>query len=178
MDTQLPGYIAAEIISRSGVHRLRNRADSPAVRDSIRGMPHRLDTDRSLLDIDVVWEHLSTGTYWSESRTRAQVEDEFAAAWRVVTAHDCLTGALVGFARAMSDGTDYALLADLFVVPEHRGQGLGHRIVDHMIGRDPGSRFGWILFTRDAHRLYERFGFERVDAATMIRPPLPATHAD
>ncbi|MFJ4659027.1 GNAT family N-acetyltransferase [Nocardia sp. NPDC088792] len=139
-------------------------------------MPYRLDTNRSLLDIEVVWAHLSTGAYWGGLRTRGQVEDEFAAAWRVVTAHDCLTGTLVGFARAMSDGTNYALLADLFVVPAHRGQGLGHRIVDHMISRDPGSEFGWILFTRDAHRLYERFGFERVDAATMIRPPQSIPH--
>ncbi|WP_329409221.1 GNAT family N-acetyltransferase [Nocardia vinacea] len=134
-------------------------------------MPHRLSTDRTLLDIEIVWAHLSTGAYWSGSRTRDEVEDEFTAVWRVVTAHDSATGALVGFARAMSDGTNNALLADVFVVPAHRGRGLGKQIVDHMIRDGPGSGFGWILFTRDAHSLYERFGFKCVDAATMIRPP-------
>ncbi|WP_429428571.1 GNAT family N-acetyltransferase [Nocardia sp. GAS34] len=142
-------------------------------------MPYRLGTDRTLLDIETVWAHLSTGTYWGGSRTRDEVEDEFAAAWRVVTAHDAVTGALVGFARAMSDGVSNALLADVFVVPAHRGRGLGHRIVDYMIRRGPGNGFGWILFTRDAHGLYERFGFECVDAATMVRlPPSVPRSAD
>ena len=51
------------------------------------------------------------------------------SAWRVVGAYRAGTGELVGFARAVSDGVGFAYLADVFVLPEHQGHGLGKRLM-------------------------------------------------
>lgn len=76
----------------------------------------------------------------------------------------------MGFARAVSDGVSFAFLADVFVLPAHRGRGLGKRLVAAMIDEGPGADFRWALFTGDAHGLYEQFGFAAPDATAMVRP--------
>jgi GNAT superfamily N-acetyltransferase len=78
---------------------------------------------------------------------------------------------MVGFARAVSDGVAFAYLADVFVLSEHRGHGLGRRLVETMVERGPGGNFRWMLRTADAHGLYERFGFATPDAMLLERPP-------
>jgi GNAT superfamily N-acetyltransferase len=70
---------------------------------------------------------------------------------------------MVGFARAVSDGVALAYLADLFVLPEHRGRGLGHRRVATMVEDGAGREFRWLLQTADAHDLYAHFGFAPPD---------------
>ncbi|UNX55625.1 GNAT family N-acetyltransferase [Georgenia sp. TF02-10] len=67
----------------------------------------------------------------------------------------------------------FGYLADLFVLPGHRGRGLGKRLVQRMIDDGPGRGFRWVLFTGDAHRLYERFGFTAPDSTAMVRPAAP-----
>lgn len=39
-----------------------------------------------------------------------------------------------------------------------------------MIDEGPGAAFRWTLFTRDAHGLYEQFGFSAPDQTAMVRP--------
>ena len=58
----------------------------------------------------------------------------------------------------------------MFVLPEHRGHGLGKRLMQRMIDEGPGRDFRWVLFTADAHGLYEQFGFAAPDATAMVRP--------
>jgi GNAT superfamily N-acetyltransferase len=66
----------------------------------------------------------------------------------------------IGFARVMSDRATFAYLADVFVVPEYRGQGLGKWLVECILSHpDLQGLRRWMLATRDAHGLYERFGF-------------------
>ena len=65
---------------------------------------------------------------------------------------------MVGFARAISDGGS-AYLADVYVLPAHRGRGLGKAIVAMMIEEGPGAGFRWMLHTSDAYGLYRQFGF-------------------
>src|SRR6266700_5214434 len=67
-------------------------------------------------------------------------------------------GAMVGFARAISDGGS-AYLADVYVLPAHRGRGLGKAIVAMMVEEGPGAGFRWMLHTSDAYGLYRQFGF-------------------
>jgi len=122
------------------------------------------------VDRDVVWQFLSTEAYWARWRSRADVEQQLDNAWRVVGAYDEESGALVGFARAVSDGVAFAYLADVFVVPAHRGVGLGRRIVATMIDDGPGADFRWTLFTGDAHGLYREFGFAEPEPTAMVRP--------
>ena len=136
-------------------------------------MPFELDDDPARIDFDVVWGYLSTDAYWGTWRTPEQVRSQLDSAWRLVGAYD-ETGALVGFARAVSDGVGIAYLADVFVLPAHQGKGLGTSIVRRMIDEGPGADLRWILFTRDAHGLYEKFGFGEPDGALMRPARLPA----
>ncbi len=88
--------------------------------------------------------------------------------WRVVTAHQ--NGRMVGFARALSDGVALAYLADVFVLPELRGLGMGRALVRLMIDDGPGPEFRWMLHTLDAHSLYRGFGFTDPPDTYMERP--------
>ena len=75
---------------------------------------------------DAVWAYLSADAYWGTlAHTRADLEAQFDSAWRVVGVYAPTTGEQVGFARAVSDGVGFAYLADVFVLPEHRGPRLG-----------------------------------------------------
>lgn len=133
-------------------------------------MDYDLDDDPSRVQPDVIWEWLSTEAYWGRWRTRSDVEAQIAGAWRVVGAYRRDTGEQVGFARAVSDGVGFAYLADVFVLGEHRGSGLGTRLVRLMIDDGPGADMRWTLFTGDAHGLYRRFGFVEPDETAMVRP--------
>lgn len=131
---------------------------------------YELDDDPARVDRDAAWRFLSTDAYWERWRERAHVEEQIAGAWRVVGAYGP-DGKMIGFARALSDGVALAYLADVYVLPEARGTGLGVELVRTMIERGPGAAFRWMLHTRDAHGLYEKFGFAPADARYLERPP-------
>jgi GNAT superfamily N-acetyltransferase len=129
---------------------------------------YELDDDPARIDRDVVWAFLSTAAYWGRWRGRADVERHIDGAWRIVGAYD--GDGMVGFARAISDGLSLAYLADVFVLPAHRGRGVGTGLVTAMIEDGPGARFRWMLHTADAHALYARFGFAAPDHTYLERP--------
>jgi GNAT superfamily N-acetyltransferase len=135
------------------------------------GLPdgYELDDDPARVDLDVVWQYLSTEAYWGRWRDRAAIETQIRNAWRVVGAYQRDGGHLVGFARAVSDGVALAYLADVFVLPSHRGRRLGHALVCTMIDEGPGDRFRWMLHTADAHDLYTQYGFDKPDATYLER---------
>jgi GNAT superfamily N-acetyltransferase len=131
---------------------------------------YEFDDDPSRVDKDIVWEFLSTQAYWNRGRTRAEFEAQLASAWRVIGVYEAATGRQTGFARAVSDGVAFAYLADVFILPDARGAGLGKELVATMIDRGPGAGFRWTLHTADAHELYRKFGFAEPDARYMERP--------
>ena len=130
---------------------------------------YEADDDPERVDLDVVCHFLSTDAYWHRWRARADIERQVRNAWRVVGVYDD-DGSQVGFARAISDGVSDAYLADVFVLEAHRGNGLGALLVSAMVEEGPGDRFTWTLFTRDAHGLYQRFGFQPPDRRVLVRP--------
>ena len=131
-----------------------------------------VSADPARIDLDVVWEFLSTAAYWGRWRSRADVDAQVRDAWRVVGAY-ASDGTMVGFARAFSDGVSTAYLADVFVVPEWRGAGVARRLLDEMIDRGPGREFRWMLHTADAHGLYAEFGFQPPNRSYLERPASP-----
>jgi GNAT superfamily N-acetyltransferase len=132
---------------------------------------YEFSDDASRIDVNLVWGFLSGEAYWGRWRTRDIVEQQIHSAWRVVGAYECATGAQVGFARAFSDGFAAAYLADVFVLPAHRGHGLGVGLVRTMIEDGPGAKFLWMLHTRDAREMYAKFGFApREDDRLLERP--------
>lgn len=131
-------------------------------------MDFETSDDRARIDLDVVWAFLSHHAYWGRWRDRSTVERQVAASWRVVGAY--ADGRMIGFGRAISDGAALAYLADVFVVPEARGHGVGKAIVHTMIEDGPGAEFRWMLHTADAHGMYEPFGFRAPDSTYLERP--------
>ena len=134
---------------------------------------YEVDDDPRRIDVDVVWQFLSTEAYWNRWRTRNDVERQVHTAWRVVGVYERCGGAMVGFARAISDGVSDAYLGDMFILPSHRGRGLSKRLLAVMIDEGPGRKFRWMLVTSDAHGLYSQFGFGAPDQRMMVRPPRP-----
>ncbi len=134
-----------------------------------------LSADPDDVDFEAVWRFLSTDAYWHRWRERADVEAQVAGAWRVVGAYERDGGEMVGFARAVSDGVAIAYLSDVFVLPEHRGRGLGKALLTTMIDEGPGRDFRWMLHTNDAHGLYAGFGFVAPDAKFLERPHRKST---
>lgn len=130
-----------------------------------------LDDDPGRVDRDALWAFLSQEAYWGRWRNRADVEAQLDSAWRVVGGYETGSGRMAGFARAVSDGVAYAYLADVFVVADARGHGLGTELLTAIIDRGPGAGFRWCLHTADAHGLYEKFGFAVPDATYLERPP-------
>jgi len=66
----------------------------------------------------------------------------------------------VGFARVITDRATYAYIGDVFILESHRGRGLGKKLMAAIMGHpELQSLRRWSLVTRDAHGLYEQFGF-------------------
>ena len=127
-----------------------------------------LDDDRERIDVDAVHDFLANESYWAEGRPSGVVERLVREAQRVVGLYDGT--AQVGFARAFTDGATLVYLADVYVLPEYRGRGLGVELVREMVEHGPYARLRWMLHTRDAHGLYQRFGFARPSKRVMERP--------
>jgi GNAT superfamily N-acetyltransferase len=127
-----------------------------------------LDDDPARVDVDAVHLYLSEQSYWAVGRSRETVERLIRQAARVVGLYE--GGEQVGFARAVSDGVAVAYLADVYVLPAHREQGLGLELVRELVERGPHSRVRWLLHTSDAHALYEQLGFGPPDERLMERP--------
>ena len=132
---------------------------------------YELDDDPARIDPAAAAAFLTTGAYWARWRTEPDIRRQIDAAWRVIGAYDAV-GAMVGFARAISDGGS-AYLADVYVLPAHRGRGLGKAIVAMMIEVGPGAGFRWMLHTSDAYGLYRQFGFAPPPDNYMERPQRP-----
>jgi GNAT superfamily N-acetyltransferase len=90
------------------------------------------------------------------------------AGWFVLL---CVDGAVVagGGVRRLSAGVGE--IKRMYVLPEHRGRGLGVELVREMIDNGPYAARRWLLHTRDAHELYRRFGFGPPGERLMERPP-------
>ena len=134
---------------------------------------YQLDDDPGRVDSGAAWDFLSTEAYWGRGRTRDDFEEQLKATWRVVGVYETGSGRMVGFARAVSDGARSAYLADVYVLAEARGHGLGKELVRTMIDRGPGADFRWMLHTKDAHGLYRQFGFAEPDETYLERPASP-----
>ncbi len=116
------------------------------------------DITTDAMRIDAVAAHaFLTNTYWSPGVPLATVRRALANSL-CVAAFD--GAAQVAFARVVTDRATFAYLADVYVLPEHRGRGLSRRIIETLFAHpDLQGLRRMMLATRDAHGLYERFGF-------------------
>lgn len=118
-----------------------------------------LTDDKSRLDLNVVCALLQ-GTYWAPTRSRELIEKSIQHSLCFGLFH---AGRQVGFTRAVTDFATFAWICDVIIAPEHRAQGLGVWMVECVIAHPELQTATHVLRTRDAHTLYERFGFERTE---------------
>jgi ribosomal protein S18 acetylase RimI-like enzyme len=132
------------------------------------GSGYELDDDPARVDLPQVTRFLSTESYWARGRSAEAIARSIHAAARVVGLY--LSDRQVGFARVVSDGVAFAYLADVYVLAEHRGRGLGEELVREAIEGGPHSGLMWLLHTADAHGLYAKLGFRAPSERLLERP--------
>jgi len=126
-----------------------------------------LDDDRARVDVPAVHRYLAEESYWARGRPYADVEELVRGAARVVGLyHD---GRQIGFCRAARCAPGLFYLADVYVLEDYRGRGLGVELVREMVEGSPWTDRKWLLHTRDAHDLYRRFGFGAPSERAMER---------
>lgn len=116
-----------------------------------------ISTERSRLQFGVIQKFLSEEAYWARSRTPEQTQTAI---------ENSLCFGLycgdrqIGFSRVVTDFATFAYLGDVFVLPEFRGRGLSKSLMETIVSHPElqGLR-RWLLATRDAHGLYEKFEF-------------------
>ena len=125
-----------------------------------------LDDDPARVDHAAVHRYISAESYWAPGRSRRCQDELIARSARVVGLYR--DGRQIGFARTVSDG-HIAYLADVYVLQEFRGSGLGVELVRESVDRGPFAACRWLLHTADAHALYARFGFRPASEQLMER---------
>ena len=131
------------------------------------GDGYELDDDPARIDRAAVHAFL-TRTYWAEGRTRAVNDELVDGAELVVGLYR--DGRQVGYLRVVSDRHTVAYLADVYVLPEHRGAGLGRALVRFAVEQSALSTVPkWLLYTHDMQPLYAVFGFTEPSERLMER---------
>jgi len=121
---------------------------------------YTISTDKSKLDIPVIHDYLSHRSYWAKGRSIETVmrSIEHCICFGVYDSRD----KLVGFARVLTDYAVFAYLMDVFILEDHRKQGLSKRLMDAIVHHpDLQGLQRFMLATSDAHTLYEKYGFTR-----------------
>ena len=124
-----------------------------------------ISTDKSKLQINVIYDYLSNRSYWAENIPLEIVERSIANSIAFGIYHQKgNTLKQVGFCRVVSDLSTFAYLADVFILEEYRGKGLSKFVVETVLKHhDLQGLRRWILATLDAHGLYAQYGFEPLD---------------
>jgi ribosomal protein S18 acetylase RimI-like enzyme len=142
---------------------------------------YEISTDPARLDVTAIHAYL-TRSYWSPGIPIEVVERALRQSL-CFGVYESAGGAQVGLARVVTDYATFAYLCDVYVLEEHRGHGLGKRMMRELMAHPAlsGAR-RVMLATRDAHGLYAGFGFLEAGAAKnlmeIVRPDIYAARTD
>lgn len=118
---------------------------------------YEIRTSLAEMDLDRVHHWLSTDAYWALGRTRDNVE---TAARNSLNLGVFRSGEQVAYTRVLTDHANFAWVCDVYVDRDHRGRGLGNRMVEAVVELlEPTGVQRIVLATRDAHDVYARAGF-------------------
>ena len=118
--------------------------------------------DKSRIDIEAVFNLLSH-TYWAKGRSRETIVTTVANSICFAVLYDNMQ---VGFARVVTDRAVFAWIADVIVDERHRGKGLGKKLIACIQAHPDIPQSRQLLRTKDAHGLYEAFGFKTTECMT------------
>ena len=121
--------------------------------------PYIMTDDPKALDFELIAQCLSK-TYWAEGRKKEFFKKSFDNSIPF-----CVTkeGEIIGFMRAVTDKAIFSWFADVFIIPEYRGQGLGSWMLENAMQHPDICNTKMLLGTKDAHSFYENLGFERIE---------------
>ena len=119
-----------------------------------------ITNDPDAMDLDIIHGFLCE-SYWSPGISKEMVEN---AMRNSLPFGLYVNNEQVGYARIISDYTTFAYLADVFILPDYQGRGLGKYLLTaiHQHHNLQGLR-RWLLATHDAHGLYKQFGWTGLD---------------
>ena len=119
-----------------------------------------ISTDKKNLDITVIHDYLKNA-YWSKNKPKALVEKSIKGSVCFGVYHP---EKQVGFARVITDLATFGYLADVFILPDYQGKGLGTWLIKTILDYPDFQEFrSWSLATKDAHGLYAKFGFKPLE---------------
>jgi GNAT superfamily N-acetyltransferase len=124
-----------------------------------------ISDDKQLIQIDRVLELLST-TYWANKRAKNIIEKSIQNSLCFGVYKNNIQ---VGFARCVTDYATVYYICDVVIDSGHRGQGLGKKLMRMITEHEDLKSMTGILGTKDAHGLYEQFGFARDQGSLMRR---------
>jgi GNAT superfamily N-acetyltransferase len=119
-----------------------------------------ISTDRRRLDREMIHDFLSRQSYWAKGRELEVVNRgiDNSLSFGIYRGKQ-----QIGFARVVTDYATFAWLADVFVLEEYRGRGLGRWLIEVILAHPQLQGFRrWALATKDAHELYRGFGFNEL----------------
>ena len=126
------------------------------MRKNFRKGHYLISTDKKKLDIKVIYGFLSN-SYWAKNRSLKITKISLKNSLCFGLYHKSRQ---IGFARVITDYATYAYLADVFILEEHRGRGLSKWLMEVILNYGGIQNLRrWFLATKDAHKLYEKFGF-------------------
>ena len=134
-------------------------------------MEYRIAEGADRMNVEEVARLLKT-TYWANHRSTEQIGKSMhnSSCYGVFTDAE---QKLIGFARVISDYATTYYLCDVVIDPEYRHRGLGKALVLHIVSLPEYAGLRGLLLTRDAHGLYEKYGFETVNGRAMAKAPSP-----
>ena len=121
---------------------------------------YTISTDNQRLDLAIIYDFISNQSYWGRGRRMQTVQRSLD--------HSLNFGIFkedrqVGFARVVTDFATFGWIADVFILEEHRGQGLAKWLMESILSHPHLQGFRrWVLATKDAHELYRQFGFHEL----------------
>jgi GNAT superfamily N-acetyltransferase len=127
---------------------------------------YTITTDKEKINIDIVYNYLCNESYWSKNIPLDVVKRgiENSVCFSVFYKEE-----QIGFARAITDKATFGYLADVFIKEPHRGKGLSKWLMQTILDNKKLQGFrSWMLATKDAHSLYEKFGFKLTSDTTRI----------
>jgi GNAT superfamily N-acetyltransferase len=121
------------------------------------------------MNLDAVCAMLQ-GTYWADDRSLEVIEKSLRHSTCLHLLHE---GRQVGLIRGVTDHATFTWVCDVIVDEAHRGRGLGKWMVACFLEHPALQTISHHLCTKDAHALYESFGFQRIEAMRRSKRPMP-----
>lgn len=116
-------------------------------------------SDTKDMDLDMIFTFVKN-SYWGTVRT---YDEQKIALENSINFGLFKNGKQIAYSRVMTDMIFFAYLLDVFVIEEEQGNGYGQLLMDRILNYPSLKDIDkWMLATRDAHTLYEKFGFEVV----------------